>query len=55
MSVTIEQITSVHSVLKTVYPTTIRPMLKLLIDDPESSVDDYVLKFLDILMDYNQK
>jgi len=55
MSVTIEQITSIHSVLKSVYPSAVRPIIKSLIDDPDSSIDDYILKVLDIIMGYDEE
>jgi len=43
---------AVWTVVKMVYRTILRPLVKKAIDDPESEVDEFVLMLLDNLFEY---
>lgn len=42
------------TVIKMVYSLILRPVLYKAIDDPDSQIDDLVMKLLDNLFEYNE-
>ena len=49
------EVTVVYEVLKALYEPILRELLLKAIDDPDSKVDDFVVKLFDILLDYQEK